>query len=217
MENLEIYNNLSEVPDWAKKKIKGGDISGMTDISPQWRIKAMTEQFGVVGIGWYYEVTKQWLEPHGSTVSAFVNINLYIKVGNEWSKPIPGNGGNIFAREVKDKDYTKVSDECYKMATTDALSVAMKMLGVGADVYSGFQDSKYKGSNNSQAPNNPNKGDDDKHWFNPKNKDNTLTDQGRIFIQKAKEKGRKEFIAEIEAYYKTSKPTKEWMERVELK
>ena len=28
-----------------------------------------------------------------------------------------------------------VSDECYKMALTDALSVAMKALGVAADVY----------------------------------------------------------------------------------
>ena len=34
-----------------------------------------------------------------------------------------------------------VSDECYKMALTDALSVAMKALGVAADVY--FEKGKY--------------------------------------------------------------------------
>ena len=35
-----------------------------------------------------------------------------------------------------------LSDECEKMALTDALSVAMKMIGVGADVYMGHG-SKY--------------------------------------------------------------------------
>ena len=34
-----------------------------------------------------------------------------------------------------DKNGVFVSDECFKMATTDAISVACKHLGVGADVY----------------------------------------------------------------------------------
>jgi len=37
------------------------------------------------------------------------------------------------------------SDEGFKMAVTDALSTAMKLLGVGADIYSGMWDgTKYK-------------------------------------------------------------------------
>nr|DAM81950.1 MAG TPA: PROTEIN/RNA Complex, archaeal, ribosomal, 50S, protein.0A [Caudoviricetes sp.] len=35
------------------------------------------------------------------------------------------------------------SDECYKMATTDALSVAAKALGVGADIYWQADSTKY--------------------------------------------------------------------------
>ena len=31
--------------------------------------------------------------------------------------------------------YTHLNDEAYKMALTDAISVACKQLGVGADVY----------------------------------------------------------------------------------
>ena len=37
------------------------------------------------------------------------------------------------------------SDECYKMAVTDALSVALKMIGVGADIYMGYPpETKYQ-------------------------------------------------------------------------
>ena len=46
---------------------------------------------------------------------------------------------------VKESGGLHINDEAYKMAVTDALSVALKMLGVGADVYMGLYDgSKYK-------------------------------------------------------------------------
>lgn len=43
----------------------------------------------------------------------------------------------------KEKSGIYVSDECYKMATTDAISVACKQLGIGADVYWESDASKY--------------------------------------------------------------------------
>lgn len=140
-ENLKIYNAVKSVPPEAKRAINGGRLKGKTEINPMWRIKALTEQFGVCGIGWYYEVTKQWLEPSGTEVAAFVNILLYIKVGDEWSKPIPGTGGAMFVEQQKSGSH--VSDECYKMATTDAISVACKQLGIGADVYWDADKTKY--------------------------------------------------------------------------
>lgn len=141
MENLDLYKKVSHVPDNAKKTIKGGRISGMTDINPMWRIKVLTEQFGPCGIGWYYIPTRKWLETSGNEIAAFVDIELYIKVDGEWSKPIPGNGGSMFASKEKSGIY--VSDECYKMATTDAISVACKQLGIGADVYWDSDRTKY--------------------------------------------------------------------------
>lgn len=139
--NLKIYNAVKNVPAEAKRAITGGRLKGKTEINPMWRIKALTEQFGPCGIGWYYEITKQWLEPSGTEVAAFVNILLYIKVGDEWSKPIPGVGGAMFVEQQKSGSY--VSDECYKMATTDAISVACKQLGIGADVYWEADKTKY--------------------------------------------------------------------------
>lgn len=146
MENLDLYQKVRSVPDSAKKTIKGGRTSGMTDINPMWRIKVLTEQFGPCGIGWYYIPTRKWLETSGNEIAAFVDIELYIKVDGEWSKPIPGNGGSMFASKEKSGIY--VSDECYKMATTDAISVACKQLGIGADVYCDSYRTKYNKQNN---------------------------------------------------------------------
>lgn len=142
MDNLAIYEAGREVPDNAQRKITAGRLSGKTDINPMWRIKKLTELFGVCGIGWKINITNKWLEPgaNGET-SAFVEIELKVKVDNEWSDPIIGIGGSAYIAKEKNGLYT--SDECYKMAYTDAISVACKMLGIGADVYWQADSTKY--------------------------------------------------------------------------
>lgn len=141
MENLDLYERCRAVPKEAQKKIKGGRLNGMTDINPMWRIKKLTEEFGPCGIGWYYIPIRKWIETCGNESAAFVDIELYVRSGEEWSKPISGTGGSKFATAESKKIY--VSDECYKMATTDALSVACKQLGIGADIYFASDKSKY--------------------------------------------------------------------------
>lgn len=133
MDNLNYYNKLKVVPQQALRQIQSGRLRGKSDINPMWRIKAMTEQFGVCGIGWKYVITKQWTETFGSEVKAYCNIDLFIKVNGEWSDAIQGTGGS--SEVTMESKGAYVSDECYKMALTDALSVAMKALGVAADVY----------------------------------------------------------------------------------
>lgn len=134
MDNMRFYNAARAVPDTAQKTIKGGRLNGFTDINPQWRIERLTELFGMCGVGWKYEITQQWLEPGtDGVISAFCNINLYVKSDGEWSDPIPGTGGSAYVSKERNGLYT--SDEAYKMALTDALSVACKALGFGADIY----------------------------------------------------------------------------------
>ncbi len=142
MDNLFFYEKGREVPANAKREIDGGRLKGKTDINPMWRIKKLTELFGPCGIGWYYKSVKEWMEPYKDSVAAFVKIELYIKVEGEWSMPIQGTGGSMFVKLEK-KDTSYVSDECFKMATTDAISVACKQLGIGADVYWDKDHTKY--------------------------------------------------------------------------
>lgn len=134
MGNMDIYEKVREVPQTAQKTIQGGRLKGFTDINPMWRIKALTEQFGPCGVGWYLEIKQQWLESSANgEVTANVIIELYIKTEDEWSKPIVGIGGSKFVSN--EKNGPTVSDECFKMALTDAISVACKNLGFGADIY----------------------------------------------------------------------------------
>ena len=141
-DNLSIYERVRSVPTEAKKAIEAGRLKGKSDINPMWRIKKLTEVFGPVGFGWYTEVVKTWTEvDENSDAAVFVDINLFVKKDGEWSKPIYGNGGNkLISHERKYESGTQVlvpylDDDAYKKAYTDAISVAAKALGVGADVY----------------------------------------------------------------------------------
>lgn len=150
MENLSLYNKLRAVPEEAKKPISAGRLKGMTDINPVWRIKALTEAFGPCGVGWWYTVDHKEIvrDPLTDQGAAFVDITLYYidpESGAE-SHGIPGTGGASFVAKEKNGPY--MSDECYKMALTDAISVAAKSLGLAADVYfaRGCSETKYAGN-----------------------------------------------------------------------
>lgn len=142
MENLSIYNKLSVTPPEARKEIGAGRLKGFTDINPMWRIKCLTENFGVCGFGWKYIITDKRLEQGcKGQVSAFVDIDLFVKIDDVWSDAIQGTGGSSFITEETKGLYQ--SDECYKMALTDAISVACKALGMSADIYYQKDRSKY--------------------------------------------------------------------------
>jgi len=183
--NLKIYDAVRSVPGLALKPIQGGRLKGMTDINPMWRIKALTEQFGPCGIGWKYEITEKRLEKGAEdTIAAFVDINLYISKGESshatiWSEAIPGTGGSMFVAKERGGMYT--SDECFKMALTDSISVACKALGFGADVYWEKDNTKYSNQkdgikqNLSDKPPTPQPADEGKPVVSCKDCGNKIT------------------------------------------
>lgn len=140
----EEYQKMKRVPPECLKQIGGGRLKGMTDINPQWRYQIMDEIYGACGIGWKYNIKRLWLEDGAKgEKAAFCEIEVFTKKGKTWSDPVPGIGGSMLI--AMEKDGLRTSDEAFKMATTDALSVALKALGVAADIYMGRWDgSKYK-------------------------------------------------------------------------
>ena len=136
---IDIYESLARPPKDALREIQAGKLKGKTDINPQWRYKAMTEKFGLVGIGWKYEVQKLWTEQGaGNEKLAFAQVAVFVKDGDAWSEPIVGIGGSKLVQFEKGAAVS--NDEGYKMAVTDAFSTALKMLGVAADIYAGRWD-----------------------------------------------------------------------------
>lgn len=145
MSNMDIYNKLREAPPEALKKIEAGRLKGMSDINPMWRIKALTEAFGPCGVGWWYEITEKQIIDDALTNQRIVtvDINLYYidpETGTT-SKPIPGTGGASLVAQERNGAY--LSDEAFKMALTDAISVACKALGMAASVYYANDRTKY--------------------------------------------------------------------------
>lgn len=143
--SIGIYDALRTPDKRALKTIQGGRLKGMTDIKPQWRTQIMTEVFGLCGFGWRYDSPVFTYQTIGNEINVTCITNLYIKLDGEWSAPIPGVGGSKVATMERSGVY--VSDEAEKMALTDALSVAMKAIGVAADIYMGYSDSKYVPAN----------------------------------------------------------------------
>ena len=140
MENLELYNAFAGVPENAKKPIQAGKLKGKTDINPMWRIKTLTAAFGPCGFGWTTKIMEHWIERDGGESSAWVRLELRVKVDGQWSEPIEGIGGS---KQFGKGQGDGINDEAFKMAETDAISVACKKLGMGADVYWQANETKY--------------------------------------------------------------------------
>lgn len=142
-ENLKLYNAASHPPAWALRPIAGGPLKGKTDIKPAWRMRAITEIYGLCGFGWKYEIVKIWTEdsPDGQRM-IYAQINMFVKYDEKWSDPIPGIGGSMSVE--KGNNALRANDEGVKMAITDALSVCMRAIGIASAIYEGaWSGSKY--------------------------------------------------------------------------
>ena len=176
---VKIYESLARPPKDALREIQAGKLKGKTDINPQWRYKAMTEKFGLVGIGWKYEVQKLWTEQGaGNEKLAFAQVAVFVKDGEAWSEPIVGIGGSRLV--ALEKGAAVSNDEGYKMAVTDAFSTALKMIGVAADIYAGRWDgTKYKNEPQKNAQT-PQPRQPAKLPFTPKGGESTPEEKARI-------------------------------------
>lgn len=147
--NMQFYEKFRSVPKEACKEIGAGKLKGFTDINPMWRIKMLTETFGPCGFGWYIQSEDHWIDTLGNEIAAFCKVTLVVKhpQTGEWSAPIIGIGGSKLAGKGKGEG---IDDEAYKMAYTDAISIACKNLGMAADIY--YQKDRTKYNSYTETP-----------------------------------------------------------------
>lgn len=144
--NTMYYELFKDTPQEARKEITAGRLKGFTDINPMWRIKRLTEVFGPCGIGWWIDIVDiQICQGYESEQRAFVKVNLFVvdTETGETSKPIQGVGGASFVAYEKNNNGYYTNDECVKMAVTDAIGSACKLLGMSADIYFAKDRGKY--------------------------------------------------------------------------
>lgn len=142
-ENTKLWEILGRTdPAHTKSFTRGGGFKG-TAIKPMWSYKRMTEHFGPCGIGWGVgEPTFQVVPGPEGEMLVYCTTYVWFKEGEEVSQRVYGVGGDKAVG--KNKYGLQTDDEAFKKAFTDAVTNALKLIGVGADVHMGlFDDSKY--------------------------------------------------------------------------
>jgi hypothetical protein len=139
---MERYSRLSTPPSDATKAIEAGKLKGKTDINPQWKIEAMTQEYGECGVGWWFDIIETNTVPlNDGQILLFMQVAVFTRNGERISNPVIGCGGDFIVK--KNKNGLEPNDEAYKMCLTDALGNALKCLGVGATIFRGKYDTKY--------------------------------------------------------------------------
>ncbi|PWL17426.1 hypothetical protein DKP76_11650 [Falsochrobactrum shanghaiense] len=140
MGNLDLWEKLGKTdPAHTKSFKRSGGFSG-TAIKPMWSYYRMTEEFGPVGQGWgIYEPSFQVIPGSDGEVLVYCTVSIWYEKPEQRSW---GVGGDKVVG--KNKYGLSGDDEAFKKAFTDAITNALKLIGVGADVHMGmFDDSKY--------------------------------------------------------------------------
>ena len=135
----DLWDRLGKTdPKHTKSFSRAGGFKG-TAIKPMFSFRRMTEEFGACGEGWGVN------EPIFQVAHANEEVLVYCTVsvwhGNR-ENVVFGVGGDKVAGKNRNGPFT--DDEAFKKAFTDAVTNALKLIGVGADVHMGlFDDNKY--------------------------------------------------------------------------
>lgn len=145
--NLRIWDAVSKTdPKHTKGFKRAGGFQG-TAIKPIWLTKRLTEQFGPAGTGWGMDEPKFQTVTAGDEILVFCTVALWYEEkmsidGGLGRCKVYGVGGDKVMGKNKYGPFT--NDEAFKASYTDALSNAMKQIGMGADIHMGlFEDDKY--------------------------------------------------------------------------
>lgn len=137
-ENTKLWDTLGKTdPKHTKPFKRAGGFKG-TAIKPMWSYRRMTEEFGPCGKGWGVG------QPHFDVVPAGDEVLVYCTATVWWDERGSSAAADDYCRHYiygvgGDKVVSNFStglrsdDEAFKKAFTDAVTNALKMIGVGAD------------------------------------------------------------------------------------
>lgn len=152
-ENTKLWDILGRTdPAHTKAFTRGGGFKG-TAIKPMWSYRRMTEEFGPCGTGWGVGEPSFQVVP-GPEGEMLVYCTAHIWYGDQRAVCY-GVGGDKAVG--KNKYGLNSDDEAFKKAFTDAVTNALKMIGVGADIHMGmFDDNKYVNTMRDEFSETPN-------------------------------------------------------------
>jgi len=135
--HMELWDKVSKTDETYTKKVNFG--RGFTAIDAHYQIKSITEQFGVVGVGWGWNSTTEYIHLPNKDVVVVSGVSVWTHA-DEKNIFGPFNGCKLLYNAKKDQ----LDDDAPKKAITDGLTKAISHLGFNADVFLGkFDGNKY--------------------------------------------------------------------------
>lgn len=151
-DNTALWDKLGKTdPKHTKSFKRSGGFSG-TAIKPMWAYRRMTEEFGPCGKGWgVFAPSFEVVNGADGEVLVYCTASIWYEQPGQMAF---GVGGDKVVG--KNRHGLTGDDEAFKKAFTDAITNALKMIGVGADVHMGlYDDNKYVNSLKSDFPGEP--------------------------------------------------------------
>lgn len=156
-DNTKLWDQLCRVPpEHLKQFTRAGGFKG-TAIKPMWSIHRMTELFGPCGEGWGIAKPDFQIVNAGDEIMVYCTVEVQYKTNGGTPGVLFGVGGDK-VRSVGNSG-PRTDDEAFKKAFTDAVTNALKHLGVGADVHMGLWDGNKYIDENVEEPKLPQKFD----------------------------------------------------------
>lgn len=150
--NMALWDKLrTPNPKYLKQFTRGGGFKG-TAINSQYTLRALTEAFGPVGLGWRVHIISEAVEEGAPIIvdKAVVGyekvhmmmVRLDYRMEDEWVEGPIQYGQTMLVGTNKYGPFT--DEEAPKKSLTDAIGKCAAVLGVSADIYLGlWDDNKY--------------------------------------------------------------------------
>jgi len=131
--NMDVWNKVCKTdPKYAKKVSIGRTF---TAIDPMYQVRKATEEFGMAGEGWGFEIVDRTFPPPDYVA---VTVRVWAKKRENYIEHVGMCGFFL------DKDKNKPDGDCIKKAVTDGVTKGLSYFGFSADVFLGmFDDSRY--------------------------------------------------------------------------
>lgn len=147
----DLWDRLGKTdPKHTKSFQRAGGFKG-TAIKPMFSYRRMTEEFGACGEGWGINEPSFQVVPADGEILVYCTVSIWHGTKD---KIVYGVGGDKVVGKFSSG--LKSDDEAFKKSFTDAVTNALKLIGVGADVHMGmFDDNKYVNATREEFRQNP--------------------------------------------------------------
>lgn len=137
MKNMDLWNKLCTTPPEVTSPYTSVNGVELTAVDPIYRAKKMTETFGPAGIGWGWDVAREWDMECGGYRYVYAKVQVWYCDQEGVMRYVgPQIGGSPCSDPA----------EAFKSAITDGIGKCLSMLGLAADVYSGGHATKTESS-----------------------------------------------------------------------